>query len=84
MCSSKETAKAEELPQIKELSATPSNRDVRVHDGLDVDSWDMDSAEPAPPIQPPTYHYRDRDDPPEDGAGCMAAAWLCNDPNRIR
>ena len=30
---SKETAKAEELPQIKELSATPNNRDVRVHDG---------------------------------------------------
>ena len=29
---SKEQAKAEEQPQIKELSATPSNRDVRVHD----------------------------------------------------
>ena len=30
---SKEQAKAEEQPQIKELSATPSNRDVRVQDG---------------------------------------------------
>ena len=29
---SKEQAKAEEQPQIKELSATPSNRDVRVQD----------------------------------------------------
>jgi hypothetical protein len=28
----KEQAKAEEQPQIKELSETPSNRDVRVHD----------------------------------------------------
>ena len=27
-------AKAEEQPQIKELSATPSNRDVRVNDGI--------------------------------------------------
>ena len=33
---SKEQAKAEEQPQIKELSATPSNRDVRVHDRLYV------------------------------------------------
>ena len=30
---SNEQAKAEEQPQIKELSATPSNRDVRVQDG---------------------------------------------------
>ena len=29
---SEEKAKAEEQPQIKELSATPTNRDVRVHD----------------------------------------------------
>ena len=31
---SKQQAKAEEQPQIKELSATPGNRDVRVHDPI--------------------------------------------------
>ena len=31
---SKQQAKAEEQPQIKELSATPSNRDVRVQDAV--------------------------------------------------
>ena len=30
----KKQTKAEEQPQIKQLSATPSNRDVRVHDAL--------------------------------------------------
>ena len=34
---SKEQAKAETQPQIKQLSSTPSNRDVRVHDG--VPAW---------------------------------------------
>ena len=32
--SGKEQAKADEQPQIKALSATPSNRDVRVHDAI--------------------------------------------------
>ncbi len=34
---SKEIAKVEELPQIEELSATPNNRDVRVHDAASMD-----------------------------------------------
>ena len=42
---SKEQAKAEEQPQIKELSATPSNRDVRVHDGL---NWQDEIANLSP------------------------------------
>ena len=44
---SKEQAKAEEQPQIKQLSSTPSNRDVRVHDDFDLRDWENNCVIPG-------------------------------------